>query len=120
MGTRQGQSGLRIGDVGLVLLELGFEQGGVELRQDLPFFHPAVEIRIQLLHRAGHLGAHVHQHHWAQGAIGRDALDNIAAVNRLGFVFFRGGVGTLLLPIIGSASSDEERENNKRGSDRTD
>jgi hypothetical protein len=50
-------SGLRLGEVRLVLVDLGLERGGVDLGDDLVLGDAGVEVDEQLLDRAGDLGA---------------------------------------------------------------
>lgn len=67
-----------IGYTGPALAKLGLKQRRIEFGQHLPGLDPVIEIGAQPLERAGHLRAHVHQHHGIQRAVGGDRAGDVS------------------------------------------
>ena len=69
--------GLRPDNVGVLLLDLGLDQRRVEPRDDLSLVDDRVEVGVELLDRAGHLGADIHGLHGLERAGRRNGVDDV-------------------------------------------
>ena len=76
----------RLGQVGLPLLDLRLERRGVELGQELSFFHVAVEVGVEAGDDAGHLAADLDGGHGREGAGRCHGHGDVAAIHFRGLV----------------------------------
>ncbi len=82
VGLRQFQRCLRTDHARRALALAGGDQRIVQFEQGLAFFHLVVEIDIELLDRARHLGADADQHDRVERAVGRHRLRHVARFDR--------------------------------------
>ena len=102
---------LGLGHVGLLLLHLLEERRRVELGQELPLLHLAVEVGVELGNDAGDLAADLHRDDGGDRARGAHRHGDVAAVDRLGAV----GLAAVALAAPQEKQPDQHRHDQHDG-----